>query len=710
MTRPTQRSLLTLSILLIATAAVIWLQGPPTPVSATAPADVFSAERAMVHVREIARAPHPPGTAEHTRVRDYLVAEFKKLGFATEIQKRLAYRKESGRGLAMASVENVIAEKPGSAKSGILLLTAHYDSHLTGPGAGDDAAGVAALLEAARALEPGRNTLRILITDGEEMGLLGAQGYVDALTEKVPTLVLNFEARGGGGPVFMFETSEGNLPLIPEFATAAPSPHASSLMYALYKTLPNDTDLTVFKRAGMAGLNFAFVGNWQHYHTRLDTPENLDQRSLQQQGATALALSRRFLEADLARLTRSGQGDSIYFDLLGRTLLHYPATLIWPLTGIALLAFAAVLWHLRQERGTLQAFFSGMGLAAGTLMVGALTGLGFGALVQPFRQAIPNQDPYGVRWFEASLCLVSLALITLIWGWALRRFEGKALALGALLWWLLALVASTAFLPGGTDLFLWPLLLALLGLWLGRPWVAALPLLLLFVPLWHNLTLLLGFSLPAFLGTLAAFGLIPLLPLWRHLCLPRLALVPGLLLGIGVLCFGVGARKTGPKVDTLVYLEDAATHQAQWVSFHRPDAWTQSFLGEHPAPTRLAHRPAFAAPAPLQLMPSFTLLHEGHHLTLNLPEGALDLVFEADKPLARVSLDGQRLPLDTHMHWFAPPRTMTFTIEAQAGTSLTVDMILPGLPPGTLPRPAEWMSAGWDPYTDTRILRQVLRL
>ncbi len=710
MTRPSQRSLIPLFILVPVTAAVLWLQGPPRPVPASAPAEVFSAERAMVHVREIARAPHPLGTAEHTRVRDYLVTQFRQLGFATEIQKRLAYRKETGQGLSMATVENVIAEKPGSAKSGTLLLTAHYDSHLTGPGAGDDAAGVAALLETARALEPGRNTLRILITDGEEMGLLGAQGYVDALTEKGPTLVLNFEARGGGGPVFMFETSESNQSLIREFAAAAPSPHASSLMYALYKTLPNDTDLTVFKAAGMAGLNFAFVGNWQVYHTRLDTPENLDQRSLQQQGATALALSRRLLASDLARLTRPGQGDAIYFDLLGRTLLHYPSKLAWPLTGLALLAFATLLWHLRLERGTLKSFVSGTGLAAGTLMVGALAGLGFGALVQPFRQAIPNQDPYGVRWFEASLCLVSLALVTVTWGWALRRFEGKALALGALLWWLLALVASTAFLPGGTYLFLWPLLLALLGLWWGRPWVAALPLLLLFVPLWHNLTLLLGFSLPAFLGILAAFGLMPLLPLWRHVCLPRPVLVPGLLLVFGALCFGAGARKTGPKVDTLVYLEDAAANQAQWVSFHRPDAWTQSFLGEQPTGTRLANRPAFAAPAPLQSMPSCTLQHEGQNLTLALPEGALALVFEADQPLTRVLLHGQPLPLSRRMYWFAPPRTMTFTLEAQAGTRLTVDLILPGLPAGTPPRPPALMAAGWDPYTDTRILRQVLPL
>lgn len=347
-----QRPLATLLLLGLITAGVMVLQAPPDPVPASAPADRFSAERAMVHVRELARAPHPPGTPEHDRVRDQLVASFRQLGFTTTVQKRVAWRVHGDRDLILATVENIVAERPGSAPTGTLLLMAHYDSHGTGPGAGDDAAGVAALLETARALAPSRNTLRILITDAEEVGLLGAQAHVDALEGKSPALALNFEARGGGGPVFMFETSEGNLPLMREFAVAAPRPHASSLMCALYKLLPNDTDLTVLKQAGMAGLNFAFVGRWQHYHTALDTPDGLDQGSLQQHGDTALALGRHFLAADLGAIARPGRGEAIYFDLLGRILLLYPATLAWPLTALALAAFAALLWRLRRGPGS----------------------------------------------------------------------------------------------------------------------------------------------------------------------------------------------------------------------------------------------------------------------------------------------------------------------------------------------------------------------
>ena len=693
-------------LLVLATASVLWLQAPPAPIPASAPAEVFSAERALVQVRAVARAPHPLGSAEHDRVRDHLVAALQQLGFSTRIQKDVVHGSQGRGRLVLATVENIIAERPGTNPTGTLLLAAHYDTHGTGPGAADDGAGVATLLEAARALGTGRNTLRILITDAEEVGLLGARAYVGSLEQRTPTLVLNLEARGGGGPVFMFETSDRNLPLIRAFATAAPSPHASSLTYALYKLLPNDTDLTVFKKAGMAGLNFAFVDRWSHYHTALDTPEGLDLRSLQQEGATVLALGRHFLAADLATLTQ-GTGDAIYFDLLGRVLLWYPATLVWPLTLLALAAFGALLWCCRRDVGLLKGFFLGLALSLGTLVLGALVGWGLGRLADPFRQGVPNHDPYGITWFEAALALLALAAAVLAWNRALRRTEGRGLALGALAWWLAALVATTALLPAASYFFLWPLLFALAGLWWERPWLAALPLLLLLPPLWHNLALLLGFSLPPFLGALAAFGLVPLLPLLRRALPARAWLPPALLAAIGVLCFAVGTGQTGPHLSTLAFVQDADAGTAQWVSFQQPDVWTRSLLGLAPTPTRLGGRSAFAGTAPALRLPVPALQHTGRELRVTLPKKALAVSFSSDVPTA-LSLDGRPLPTGGPLLWFAPAASFTLTVDAPPGARLSLEMILPGLPTGTPPRPAGLMPAPVDPYTDVQIVRRTL--
>lgn len=699
-----------LLLLTLITALVLWVQEPPAPVPARAPATVFSTERAMAHVRQLASVPHPPGTVEHDQTRDYLVATLTELGFTTVVQKTVAQREEGDGVLRLASVENVIAERRGSASTGTLLLAAHYDSHLTGPGAGDDAAGVAAVLEAARALGKGssKNTLRILITDAEEFGLLGARGYVDNQSEKTPTLVLNFEARGGGGQVFMFETSSGNEPLIREFSAAAPYPHASSLMYALYKTLPNDTDLTIFKAAGMAGLNFAFVGRWPHYHSALDTPENLDPRSLQHHGEYALALTRRFLDTDLLELTRPAQGDAIYFDLLGRVMVFYPMVLTWPLTVLGGLLFLMMLWRYRKEATARTSFLIGFGLAGGTLILGGLVGAAFGVVVQPFRSGVPNRDPYGARAFELALLLLTLALLVLAWGKVLKRFEGRTLALGTLTWWLLALLATTAKLPGATYLFFWPLLFALLALTSDRPFLAAVPALVLFAPVWHSLTLLLGFSLPPLLGILVAFGLLPLLPTLRLLVQPRVLAPTAVLLLGGLIAFGVGALQKGPKVSTLTYLVDLDTAKAQWLSLLPPNDWTRPLLGEKPEKDDWREVPVFTASVPTIPVPELTATYDKNTLTLTVPPRTLELHLQASTALKGLQWEGKPLPARSHLIWFAPPEKLSFSLPALAGATLTIEAATLGIP--APPRPTGFIPASVDTLTDCTVVRRTLKL
>ena len=53
-------------------------------------------------------------------------------------------------------------------------------------------------------------------------------------------------------------------------------PVTSSMFYEIYRTLPNDTDFTVFKRAGIPGVNFAYIENSQHYHRPQDNQANLE--------------------------------------------------------------------------------------------------------------------------------------------------------------------------------------------------------------------------------------------------------------------------------------------------------------------------------------------------------------------------------------------------------------------------------------------------
>jgi len=75
-----KRAFVAVGLLLLCAASILRVARPPRAVPATAPDTVFSAERAMRHVAQIAQRPHPMGTADHDRVRDYIIGQLSALG------------------------------------------------------------------------------------------------------------------------------------------------------------------------------------------------------------------------------------------------------------------------------------------------------------------------------------------------------------------------------------------------------------------------------------------------------------------------------------------------------------------------------------------------------------------------------------------------------------------------------------------------------
>ena len=79
---------------------------------------------------------------------------------------------------------NTIAEIPGTdLKDEVVMLGGHLDSWHSGTGATDNAAGVAAAMEAVRIIKASnlqpRRTIRVALWSGEEQGLLGSRAYVN---------------------------------------------------------------------------------------------------------------------------------------------------------------------------------------------------------------------------------------------------------------------------------------------------------------------------------------------------------------------------------------------------------------------------------------------------------------------------------------------------------------------------------------------------
>ena len=513
-------------------AAVAWRQAPPAPLAVDAPARAFSAGRAAATLGRLLGdgAPHPVGSPAQAVVRERLLAELRALALEPQVQSAFACREGS-----CARVENVLAVREGREPGPLVLLMAHDDSVPPAPGAADDGAGCAALLEAARALvaePPGRHGLAFLFTDGEEAGLLGAQAFVDEhpLMARVG-VVVNLEARGTSGRSLLFQTTgPGNAALVSQAAAALERPAASSLFAAVYERLPNDTDLTVFKRRPVPGLNFAFIGEPRRYHTPRDDLAHLDRGSLQHHGDNLLALARRLAEADLAALARPER--AVFFDLLGLWLVRWPEALGPWLAGLALFLLLARARHQGLRPPGLV-----LALLALPLALAAAGGLQYaaGAL---WRAGGPGTRPWVAAATAVEVAAWGSGLLGAALGGALARWRStpleRAAALG--LAWSAAALLVSLLLPGAAYVALAPALAAALAGLVApaAPLAALLPLLasvLVVVPLQLSLVDSLGLAaapLSAVLAALVAAGLWPLLG--SRPSAAGLALPPALLL------------------------------------------------------------------------------------------------------------------------------------------------------------------------------------
>jgi len=451
----------------LAAAAALFLTRPPSPRGADAPEEEFSAARAMEHVRRIAAEPHPVGSEAHGEVLSYLLEELGKLGLDPEEQ--VAEFTAPGTFLPRGTVRNVIARVPGRGGGGLVALVSHYDSVPMGPGAADDGAAVAAVLETVRALAAGpplANDLLVLITDGEEIALCGARAFVghDPRAKELD-LVLNFEARGNAGRSLMFQTSLPNAWLLEAYGAACGRPAASSIMAAVYREMPNDTDFTVFDEAGVPGLNFACIEGYTAYHAPEDTPENLSEATLQHHGESMLATVRRFGAHDFADRP---EGDVVYFDYLSRILVVYRQGLVGPVTAAAVLLFAGLVWiGRRRGRVALLPALGGLGLqvvavGATVAAVWALSGW----LADHFEVAKPRRVPGTTAdaWFFLGFTALAAAVFALVAGAPGRRLGPANVLAGSLALWAGLLVAATIVMPGAHFLFLVPLACGLGGL------------------------------------------------------------------------------------------------------------------------------------------------------------------------------------------------------------------------------------------------------
>ena len=428
---------------------------------------LFSETNARAHVEMLATTigSRAVGTPANARARAYVIDQLKLFGYEVRVQETDARAAHVG---ITARVANVIGVLQGERREAVGLLS-HYDSSPEAPGAADDAFGVAVSLEAARVIasRPRRWTTFVLVTDAEEVGLMGAEALMTdrEITDRLQAYV-NVEATGSAGPSMLFETGPGNHWILRPWARYAPRPRGGSFAVEVYRRLPNDTDFSVLRRHDIPGLNFAIVGDSHPYHTARDTADRLSPEALRDTGRNVVTILDRLQQADITQRTPQ---PATYFDLAGVAGISYSAAFDWVVSGAAVL-FGLLAWlrvtrfvgsHEGALRWLLGFLWAALGLAAVVAAMVAATWL--------FRAARETYHPWYAKPDRLFFMLFAVAT-TVAWGmtrlgrWLPARARG--LRHPAVVWsytlplWIVLAIGASWFAPAAAYLWTVPLLTA----------------------------------------------------------------------------------------------------------------------------------------------------------------------------------------------------------------------------------------------------------
>jgi hypothetical protein len=364
-----------------------------TPIP-SASADGFSAVYAASYIMELSREPHSVfEDSAHEDVRQYLKETLEEYVGVANVAEMDYTAEELGHD-TVYGIRNLLATIPGTSDTAILLV-AHYDSRgqigRSGElgrsyGAADDGYGLATILEIARLYGERNdleNTIYLLMTDGEETGLFGAEMAASESFIDNVGFIINLEARGVDGPAYMFETSTNNATVI-DFYRNAELPVSYSLATAVYTVMPNSTDFTEFLAVGKQGINFAVLKGLYNYHTPFDTYTAIDLSSIQHYGSQVLPLVDEFVTnpeyADVNYFV--SDQNQIFFTVLPNLFVSYTETLgsVMNIIGVLLFIGLVVFLTLKRQLKPLK-ILQYFGLIFAAIAVFAIVGLFLSKLI-----------------------------------------------------------------------------------------------------------------------------------------------------------------------------------------------------------------------------------------------------------------------------------------------------------------------------------------
>ena len=597
-------SLVSFFILLLAAFWGFYDQKPISIHKSNSPTE-FSIDNALAHLKNISKEIHHVGSEGHKNVQNYLVNELEKLGLQANVQIQTAFNKKW---VAGTTTENVIARIEGKENGKALLILSHYDSSPNiAIGASDAGSGVVTILEGVRAFlakgEQPKNDIIVMLSDAEELGLLGAKAFVQYHPwAKDVGLVLNFEARGSGGPSYMLmETNGKNSKLIDEFLNANPKyPTSNSLLYSIYKKLPNDTDLTIFREDGdINGFNFAFIGDHFDYHTMQDTYERLDRTTLAHQGDYLINCLNYFAHSDIENLDSEVDNVYVNFPIIG--MLVYPfawGNTILLITGILLIVLVFLGLGMNRLNGK-QILFGFLPSLISTIVCGAVSYFLWKVIlmIHPDYHDMLHGFTYNGYWYIIAFVCLNLWMLFWIYKKLTKVQHTTSLLIAPIIvWWIINFMIPEDFQGAGfliIPVFIAELILAISIFTDSQKTSPIILFSILSVPSVYIISPLIK-SFPVGLGLGILFVSAILLALLFGLLIPiinasttRKAFTRlfGFLaiVFLTVATFYSGFNANNKKPNSLVYIQNVNDSIAYWGTYNQVlDPFIQQKLGDNP--------------------------------------------------------------------------------------------------------------------------------
>jgi hypothetical protein len=393
------------------------------------------------------------------------------------------------------------------------------------------------------------------------------------------------------------ETNNGNAKMVDAFKAGHVSyPVSNSLMYSIYKMLPNDTDLTVFREEGkIQGFNFAFIDSHFNYHTAQDNYENLDPKTLAHQGSYLFPLLNYFSNADLTDFNSTD--NKVYFNV-PFSFVSYPFSWIAPMLILAFGLFLLFVFvglgkralHLDEIiKGFVPLFWS-------LLTAGLVTYIGWKILLSFYPQYNDILHGFTYNGHDNIYAFVSLtlAICFLFYQNNGKRNPEMDQMVAPLFVWLLINIGIAIKLQGAGFLII-PVIASslMLGFYIltqKSSWVLncllAIPTLIILVPFIQMFPIGLGLKILFGSAILTVLTFTLLLPVFGSYTKKGIWAIVFILVSIG---FFIKAHRFSDytnekaKPNSLVYILDADANKANWATYDTYlDEWTKIYLGENP--------------------------------------------------------------------------------------------------------------------------------